>query len=195
MIRLYEAICKAYFNELTERQMFQKATDSFSHLKEACPKCGAKGKLSEHGDYGRYLVSFEEGEITVSLVSPDRFYCSSCGTSHALLPDIIIPYGRYSLLFVLAVLIAYFERAVTVANICEKFGIAVSTIYDWKERIALHKELMLGALINQKHGMHAYVLWLVGSGDLSGILRRFFRKYGFSFMQCRSESAARSRPP
>jgi len=195
MIRLFEALCKAYFRELTERQKFQRATDEFSHLKEACPKCGAKGKLSEHGDYGRYLVSFEDGEITVSLVSPDRFRCASCGSTHALLPDIIIPYGRYSLLFVLAVLIAYFERAATVANICEHFCIAVSTIYEWRERIALHKELMLGALISQKQGMHAYILGLLDSHDLSNILRRFFRKYGFSFMQGRSIPASRNRPP
>ena len=175
--------------------MFQKATDSFCHRAEACPKCGARGKLSEHGDYGRYLVSFEDGGITADLVRPDRFRCSSCGSSHALLPDIIIPYGRYSLLFVLAVLIAYFGGAATVASICEKFGIAVSTIYDWKKRIAEQKGLMLGALISQKQGMHAYILGLLASDDISDILCRFYRKFGFSFMQRRSASAARSRPP
>jgi len=195
MIRLFEALCKAYFKELSEKQRIQKATDTFSHFAEPCPNCGAVGKLAEFGDYGRHLVSYEDGQITDSEVRPKLFFCSSCETSHALLPDIIIPYGRYSLLFVLAVMAAYFERVDTVVNICERFGIAVSTIYDWRNRIALHKELMLGALISQKQRDHSYVLGLLKSNGLSGTLRLFFRKYGFSFMQRRSAPATQSRPP
>jgi len=195
MIRLFEAICKAYFDELSEKQRIQQATDAFSHFGEPCPNCGAVGKLAEHGDYDRHLVSYEDGRITDSEVKPKLFFCSSCKTSHALLPDIIIPYGRYSLFFVLAVLAAYFERADTVVNICGRFGIAVSTIYDWRNRIALHKELMLGALISQRQRDRSYVLGLLKSNNLSGTLRLFFRKYGFSFMQRRSAPATLSRPP
>jgi len=195
MIRLFPALCKAYFKELSDRQRIQEATDVFSHLGEPCPNCGAIGKLSNHGDYDRDLTSYEGGEIVDSTVSPERFLCSSCETSHALLPDVIIPYGRYSLLFVLAVMAAYFERAATVAKISERFGIAVSTIYDWKGRIVLHKDLMLGALISQKQRAHSYILGLLRSDDLSAILRRLYCKYGFSFMQNQSTPATRSRPP
>ena len=98
-------------------------------------------------------------------------------------------------MFMLAALVAYYERKTTVTEICNQFGIAVSTIYDWKARIALYKDLMLSALISQMQRTHSYVLGLLDSDDLSGILCRFFRKYGFSFMQRRSASAARSRPP
>jgi len=195
MIRLFGALCKAYLKELSERQLLQRAADKFKHLTEPCPNCGAVGKLAEHGDYGRGLISIEDGQIVDSAVRPGRFYCSSCGTSHALLPDIIVPYGRYSLLFVLAVLAAYFERRSTVASICEKYDIAVSTIYDWRGRIALHKDLMLGALISQKQRAHSYILGLLTSGNLSDALCCFYRKYCFSFMQRRSAPAARSRPP
>ncbi|MCL1819248.1 MAG: DUF6431 domain-containing protein [Oscillospiraceae bacterium] len=181
--------------ELSDRQKFQEATGAFRHSGEPCPKCGAVGKLVENGDYGRGLTSYEDGRIIDSEVRPKLFFCASCETSHALLPDIIIPYGRYSLLFVLAALIAYFERADTVEKICGQFGIAVSTIYDWRGRIASHKELMLGALLSQKQRAHSYVLGLLDSNDLSDTLRRFFRKYGFSFMQRRSAPASRCRPP
>lgn len=169
--------------------------DGFSHLGAACPKCGAPGTLSGHGDYGRDLTSYEGGQIVDSHVRPLRFYCSSCEATHALLPDIIVPYSPYSLLFMLTALIAYYERATTVAEVCARFGIAVSTIYDWKERIALHKDLMLGVLISQKQREHSYIVGLLRSSDLSDILCRFFRKYGLSFMQNRSEPATRSRPP
>ena len=195
MIRLVTALCKSFLKELTERMIFQKATDEFSCLGERCPKCGAKGKLSAHGDYSRGLTTYEDNNVVDYVLRPPRAYCSSCSSTHALLPDIIVPYSTFSLMFMLAALIAYYERKTTVTEICNQFGIAVSTIYDWKARIALHKDLMLGALISQMQRTHSYVLELLDSDDLSGILHRFFRKYGYSFMQHRSESAARSRPP
>jgi len=175
--------------------MFRETTDAFSHFGEPCPKCGALGKLNERGDYGRGLTSYEGSQIIDFEVRPKLFFCSSCQTSHALLPDIIIPYGRYSTLFVLTALIAYFERAATVAKVCAQFGISISTIYEWRDRIASHKELMLGALINQKQRSHSYLLGLLGSNDLSAILCLFFRKYGFSFMQRQPAPASRCRPP
>jgi transposase-like protein len=195
MVRLFTALCKSFLKELSEKQMFQKATDEFSHLGEKCPKCGAAGRLSGHGDYGRGLTSFEDGQIVDASVRPSRLLCSSCGATHALLPDIIVPYSPYSLLFMLAALIAYYERATTVSDICTRFGIAISTIYEWKKRIALHKDLMLGVLISQKRRAHSYILELLDPAVLSDDLRRFYRKHGFSFMQNRSTSAPRSRPP
>ena len=195
MIRLFTALCKSFLKELSEWQIFQEAADGFGHLGEACPKCGAKGKLSGHGDYGRGMTSYEGGQIVYRLISVLRYLCASCKATHALLPDIIVPYSPYSLLFMLAALIAYYERDDTVAEVCARFGIAVSTIYKWIERIAEHKDLMLGVLISQKRRTHSYILGLLDSAELSDTLRRFFRKYGFSFMQNRSISESRSRPP
>ena len=181
--------------ELSEWQIFSESTDGFSHLGEVCPKCGAKGNLSGYGDYGRGLTSYEGGQIVYRLISVLRYLCASCKATHALLPDIVVPYSPYSLLFMLAALIAYYERSSTVAEVCSRFGIAVSTIYEWKDRIALHKDLMLGVLISRKQRSHSYILGILSSTDLSDTLRRFFRKYGFSFMQRRSISASRGRPP
>jgi transposase-like protein len=195
MIRLFTALCKSFLKELSEWQIFQESTDGYNHHGDACPKCGAKGKLSGHGDYGRGLTSFEDGQIVFRLISVLRFLCESCKVTHALLPDIIVPYSPYSLLFMLAALIAYYERDSSVADVCARFDIAVSTIYEWQERIAEHKDLMLGVLISQKQRTHSYLLGLIDSPDLSNTLRRFYRKYGFSFMQRRSITASRSRPP
>lgn len=195
MIRLFASLCKSYLKELSERQWIQKATDGFKRPSTPCPKCGAIGKLAKHGDYSRGLTTYEDGQIIDSTISPKRVFCSSCESSHAVLPDIIIPYGRYSIIFVLTVLAAYFERAATVVNICANFEIAISTLYDWKKRIVLHKDLMLGVLISQKRREHSYILGLLNSGNLSGPLNQFFLKYGFSFMQNQSAVAARSGLP
>ena len=195
MIRLFTALCKVYLKELSEKQRFLTATKEFSHLGGACPKCGAKGKLSEYGDYGRGLTSYEGGQIVDASLRVSRLYCPSCDTTHALLPDIVVPYSPHSLLFMLASLIAYFERAMSVEKICTHFGIAVSTIYDWKGRIALHKDLMLGLLLSGKAPSLGFLRGLLGSRRLSDTLCWFYRRHLFSFMQRRSAPATRSRPP
>ena len=195
MIRLFTALCKSMFESLTDEPTFFKAKDGYRYENEACPRCGAIGKLIEHGDYSRYLAYLKDEGTTYSRLNPLRFECKSCGATHALLPDIVIPYGRYSLSFVLTALIAYYERKTTVENICMQFGIAISTIYEWKKRILSCKELMLGLIISQKTSALAFLWGLFGSNNLSDSLRAFFCKYGFSFMQRQPSSTSQSRSP
>jgi transposase-like protein len=195
MVRFFTALCKSLLKNICDEVIFQEATYRYSYLGEACPHCGAVGKLAPHGDYTRGFTGRKDRKNVDSWLKPLRFLCKSCDTTHALLPDIVIPYGRYSLSFVLTVLIAYFERTTSVVNICEQFGIAVSTLYEWKKRMALHKDLMLGVLISRKTTALAFLRNLLGSNNLSDCLRIFFHKYGFSFMQNRSIPASRRRPP
>ena len=115
--------------------------------------------------------------------------------THALLPDILIPYSPYSLRFKLAVLTAYFERDATVAAICERFGIAVSTLYSWKKRLLEHKVLLLGMLESRKESGIIFLRNLSGAACLSDTLRSFFRRHVFSFMQGQPAKATRSPPP
>jgi transposase-like protein len=202
MIRLFTALCKSLFENLTDAAIFYNATDGFSHYGEKCPSCGAFGKLSPYGGYSRNLVSHKDGMTTESRVSPCRLKCTSCGVTHALLPDIVIPYSQYSLRFKLAALIAYFERNTTVADakptvraVCECFGIAVSTLYSWKERLLEHKELLLGMLASKEEPAITFIQNLFGAPCLSGRLRSFFRRHTFSFMQRTPAPTTRSQPP
>lgn len=195
MVRLFTALCKCFLENIYDEIIFREANCHYSYLGEACPRCGAVGKLTPHGDYTRGFTEHKDRKNVDSRLKPLRFLCKSCGATHALLPDIVIPYGRYSLRFVLTVLIAYFERTTTVVKICEQYDIAVSTLYEWKKRMALHKDLMLGVLISRKTTALAFLRNLLGSNNLSDCLRIFFHKYGFSFMQNRSIPASRRRPP
>jgi transposase-like protein/ribosomal protein S27AE len=194
MIRLFEALCKSLFCSLVDAELFYDATSGFRHYGRHCPRCGARGKLSPYGDYSRWLVSLQ-GKAFAQLIQPLRFKCKSCGATHALLPDILIPYSPYSLRFKLAVLIAYFERGTSVVAICERFGIAVSTLYAWKALFLEHKELMLGVLLSRKEPALAFLRGLSRSADISRILQRFFDRHAFSFMQGRPKTAPRSLPP
>jgi hypothetical protein len=195
MIRFFTALCKSVLEKFSDEVIFQKATDGFRYYNEQCPSCGAAGKLSPYGDYFRYLVSHDGEKIIEFSVNPLRFECVSCGKTHALLPDIIIPYSPYSLRFKLTALVAYFERSKTVAAVCEQFGIAVTTLYMWKHRLLEHKDLLLGILESHKEPVQTFLRGLFASIQLSDKLRDFFRRYAFSFMQNQFIAATRSQPP
>ncbi|WP_276624136.1 DUF6431 domain-containing protein [Syntrophomonas wolfei] len=57
--------------------------------------------------------------------------CKSCGHTHAILPEVIIPYRSYSILFILTVLRDYYTRSDDIWEIGDKYQIAVSTLYLW----------------------------------------------------------------
>ena len=194
MIRLFTALCKAMLKIIVDADIYQAAVDSFSHYGKPCPKCGAYGKLSPHGNYGRGLVSHENGKVSFRRIRPLRFICR-CGATHALLPDILVPYSPYSLSFKLTVLIAYYERDTAVAAVCGQFEIAVSTLYEWKKLLAEYKELLLGVFLSQKNPALSFLRGLLEYGCLSDTLRGFFGRFAFSFMQRRPGQTSRRHPP
>jgi transposase-like protein len=195
MIRLFTALCKTLFENLSDEYIYLNAANNFCCHTEKCPNCGASIKLSYHSDYSRGLVSFEDGKAVDRRIRPKRFKCASCGTTHALLPDTLVPYSPYSLRFKLFVLLAYFQKDMTVEAVCQHFGIAISTIYRWKECLLSHKELLLGALLNLKEPALAFLHGLFDSACLSKSLHSFFNKHAFSFMQCAPAIATPIRPP
>jgi len=195
MIRLFTTICKALLEKLTDVGIFNDATDRFRRCDEKCPSCGAFGKLSPYGNYFRNLVSYKGGITVEGRIGPLRFECASCGVTHALLPDIVIPYSPYSLRFKFIVLKAYFERNSTVTAVCEHFGIAVSTLYSWKKRLNEHKELLLGIVESRKESAITFLRNLSEAPCLSDHLHSFFNRYAFSFMQRTPATATRSRSP
>jgi len=195
MIRLFKSLCKSMLEKLSDEAIFQEATDGFNYHNERCPNCGAAGKLSPYGEYFRNLVSHNGEKIVESSVEALRFECASCGKTHALLPDIIVPYSQYSLRFMLTVLVAYFERNTTVMAVCTYFGIAVSTLYAWKHRLLEHKNLLLGILESLKEPVQVFLQGLFDSMRLSEQLSDFFCRYAFSFMQNRTEGSPHARTP
>ena len=146
------------FDNSSDFDKFQYATKSFKHYDKRCPACRASGKLSPYGSYFRGLVYYHKGTVFDFRISPIRFKCASCGKSHALLPGILVPYSPYSLLFKLTVLICYYKRDATAVVICERFCIAVSTLYEWKKCFLVHKWLLLSALADSQKPALAFLL-------------------------------------
>jgi transposase-like protein len=195
MIRLFKQLCKTTLEHLSDEAIFKDSSAGFKHYAEHCPACGAVGKLSSYGDYSRNLVTIDGHKGIESRIQVLRFTCSSCKLSHALLPGNLIPYSPYSLRFMLTVLIAYFERTTSVVEICAYFGIAVSTLYAWKDRLLEHKVLLLGVLTSQKEPALSFLRGLISSDRITALLGGFFSIFGFSFMQNRPMPASRFHPP
>ena len=194
MIRAFTIFCKLNFIKLSAQEMFTEAMLDFSKeklptLAFPCPFCGAKHPhWSEFASYERYLVSFEKGLPVTYRIVVSRIICSSCGHTHAILPEIIIPYGSYSLIFILTVLRDYYLSHMTVHALCDKYLIATSTLYAWKRLFLIHKKLWLGILENAATKPLTFLSSLP-SLTTSDNLTIFFQHHAQSFLQGVSKTA------
>ena len=169
MIRIFNLFCKLNEIKISDQDWFDQALKSLCLSDQPCPYCESKGNLIHHDSYSRYMVTRSKGKTAVTVLSVPRVKCTSCGHTHALLPEMLIPYSSYSLRFVLTVLRDYFLHYHTVEKICEKYQIAHSTLYVFRELFLTHKQLILGALkaaeekpsdfINQMDGERLFEFW------------------------------------
>lgn len=195
MIRYFTALCNILLKNNSDEQIFHDATKAFQYQDATCPRCGAIGSLSPHGKSTRSLVSLEDNRVIDRWINPPRFACGSCQVTHVLLPDVIVPHSSYSLRFKLLALDAYYSRETTVEAVCGRLSIAISTLYAWKKKFILHKELLLGVLLSQKEPAASFLREALGSSCISTTLRAFFRRFAFSFLQGPLSSTSRSIPP
>lgn len=193
MIRLFSIFCKLNFNKLSIKELFLESMKEFSSeklpfVKLPCPFCGAKKpNWTYHDSYPRYLVAFENNAPANHIIDITRIICSSCEHTHAILPEIIIPYSSYSLTFILSVLRDYYLKT-KIIDICEKYQISVSMIYAWKLLFIQHKKLWLGILEDIYHSSLAF-LATIPKFNTSNDLRWFFEQNGLSFLQGVSKTA------
>ena len=183
MIRLFTILYKTDFKQVPSAiELFHKTTIQFKSERAKCPPpCRTRGRMKRHDSYKRNLVDYDKAvqEYTVDI---ERSKCESCGCTHAALPDVLVPYKTYSIIFILILLKEYFHtRAAT--GVCKKYGIAVSTLYAWRDRYLTHASLDLGAIVEE--ALLSRSRWLADAVDIcrSDAIYDFFRRFGFSFMQ------------
>ncbi len=157
-----------------------------------CPGCGSRGICIPHGSYRRCVVDYVRGKVVYTSINVRRVRCTGCGHTHALLPDFIIPYTTYSLFFILRVLCAYFRRR-PVEQICRRFAITPSMLYQWKALFLAHKEVWLGVLKSAETAPEHFLRWLTHAPNYAvRFAAAFFSKTAYSFLQ-RHRDAARFR--
>ena len=147
-----------------------------------CPTCGTLGRCKPHGDYERDMITIHNGVRKEYKILIPRVICDSCDTTHAIIADVLIPHSSYSLRFVLHVVRAYFNRDCTVSVMCERFGISISTFYDWRNLFKEHANLWLSAL----HRIYQVSIQAIDCFEnIDKLPSLFFKRYGFSFLQRR----------
>ena len=182
MIRVKAIFGKIFSLKTSDRQLFSFAIQAFSPSDAVCPHCGAVGCCDFHSSYTRWLISIENGRRSDLIVSVPRVLCASCKRTHAILPDMLIPYGSYTLMFFLVILSGYLARTVTVQEFCASWGIAVSTLYDWIHLFEKQASLWLGILKEVKR-LNTLSLNEICAQD--SLPSSFHKRFGFSFLQPR----------
>lgn len=169
--------------------------EKFHAGRERCPFCKSVGSCENHAYYRRYLLEYLNGEISVCSLKILRVRCTSCGHTHAILPDPIIPYAGYSLQFILTVLAYYLLRLRPVSGICDHFQISVSTLYRWYRLFLDHRREWLGALASIEEEILSFLNFCFMSDVFSVFAQSFFEKTGISFLQSHKNPAASRRSP
>jgi hypothetical protein len=150
---------------------------------ETCPSCGSCGNCSVHAYYGRNITDFIGEHRETSNLCILRVSCESCGHTHAILPDIIIPYSGYGLLFILHVLGEHFAGLHSVEEICEIYDISRKQFYKWLHLWKIHKQEWLGLLKDAETSDMDFWNYLSHLESCSGFSSGFIRLTAYSFLQ------------
>ena len=167
-------------NEQSDQLLLMKALKNFRPSRMICPFCKAKGGHRRVLSYTRMLITVNNGKREEHEVRIPMYNCPSCGHSHAIIPDVLIPYASYSLRFILTVLKAYMERNCSVRSLCAQWQIAVSTLYDWIHTFAGQYSIWRGILF-RIHWVTSKALEDIS--DTAAFPSGFFSRFGFSFFQ------------
>ena len=166
----------------TTEAIIYTAKESFEPVKAVCAGCGAIGSLAVYCRYERWLTVLLDGAPKYKKLELYRCRCKICGKTHVIAQgEVLIPFMRHSLLFIIAVLEAYAKRSFPVRDIADRFQIAVSTLYDWAERFLEHYELLSGRLAATSGDIRSHIETLKQVS--ASLFYCFTEKFKLGFLQ------------
>lgn len=186
MIRAFLKICKYSGTDEADRRALEEVPCDIASV--VCPACGAPVSMKKHGYYRRSFVYMDSGRIEEQSIKIRRLRCSSCGTTHAVLPLAVIPYCVYSVVFIAALVKDWAQMAFSsIEVLCEHYGITTNTFYRLKTRFFRGAVLALGLASTDSDRQALATRIARGTVFvLDGILSRFFADNNLSFCQSRS---------
>lgn len=167
-------------NESSDRFLLNRSIKGFRPSRMRCHICGAVGAHRKIRSYTRMMITVVDGERHEEEVLIPVFQCASCGHTHAILPDVLIPFRSYTLRFILTVLKAYLRRSGNVRDLCDHWQISTSTLYDWIHLFAGQFSAWRGILYK--------AIWLSCRAldvieNTPAFPSDFYSRLGFSFLQ------------
>ena len=162
-----------------------------------CPLCGCRGEMRVHSYYERSLIEFIDGRPVKVSLCVCRLICHQCKqpSTHAVLPDPVIPYCRHSLFFILRVLAEHALRLRSAERICEVFDISLKTFFRWQKLFEEHRGDWQGLLTSMETDLKAAILELVRTDPFSSFAASFFRLTGLSLLQSHKNPSRSPRKP
>jgi hypothetical protein len=183
MLRKITPFGKLFFDEVAAVVLYNAFYARFQMKTEACPCCKSTGNCRAHGYYKRRLIDYCGGGIRASRVRILRVICKTCGHTHAVLPDIIVPYAPHTVRFMCQAISEKLVKGSTIEAVCEKFDISSKTFNRFLKTYKAHKALWLG-LLKSNETTNAQFFSLVGTYErFSDFMSAFSGKFIFSFMQ------------
>lgn len=155
---------------------------------ESCPVCGASHSCTAHSSYERNLIDFIQGRPVYHMIKVVRVICS-CGHTHAILPDLIIPYNTYGVFFILRVIAEYLLHRHSIEHLCARFSITHSMLYRWYGLFLEHKSLWLGVLRSSESAPSAFLASITCELPFSSFASDFILKTSISFLQSHANPA------
>lgn len=188
MIRKNLLKCNLIRNKFSARSYFDTCMESFHPEQETCPCCKRKGDCRIHAYYARHIVDFNRSRHDEHCIRITRVICS-CGHTHAILPDPIIPYKSYTLFFILRVVLVFYRHRLTIRRLCDLFQISESTLYRWLSLYARHREEWQGLLLVRTVDTLSSLALLRRIEPFSRFAIHFIQKTGVSFLQSHKNPA------
>ena len=190
MIRKKSLFCKIIRIKTSFKSLFLDFMASFHPESEECPICHSTGKCKFHASYSRSIIDIIHGIPVYHEICITRIICGSCGHTHAILPDTVIPYSQYGLFFILRVLGEYFAHLKTVDALCMAYSITPSMLYRWRDLFLKNRSVWMGVLELTEQSPSDFIRFLCLKESFSDFSLAFFRLTGFSFLQSHASPTA-----
>lgn len=197
MIRKNELNCKLFFIKDSGEVIHNRRMAGFRADMEVCPTCGQRGSCSVHAYYKRHLVDFVNGHVVCVQIRITRVICGSCGHTHAILSDTIVPYESHSLFFILRVLGEYSLRRMSIEKLCRRYDISLKTLYRWRDLFRKHQREWQGYLTAMETTLKQAIHAIASFDPFQKFASDFFNSTGLSFLQRHANPASNRRgaPP
>lgn len=127
------------------RNNYHEILEFYGDWTYQCPVCGAKHRLTRHGSYERYLVfPGDDAVLEYICMTVLRLKCTSCGSTHAVLPMDIIPFHQFSVQAVLIILLSAISCGSSVPKTARQMDISYQLAYTF---LALYRRYENGILL------------------------------------------------
>lgn len=183
MLRAFIQICKNLNGTEVDRVALKPL--SVDSVMAACPKCKARNLTVKHATYTRHFVYLDGNEVSDKLITVQRLRCTSCNSTHAVLPLAVVPYSVYSIRMVAHIVLDKISgRFKNIESLCQHYRIAVNTCYSLLKRFEAAVRIARGITAGRNDVIKTAILLAFSYlPEVNSFLQSYFEVSGRSFCQ------------